>query len=123
MTSKVAAAALLITGVSPTRGGPSSWLAWRPLRYVGDISYSLYLYHYAWLMLPLLWASPPTSPLARTLEVGGAVVCAILSYHLLENPIRHSRRLSRDRVATFLLLGVCVALSWNATLLVGHLVH
>ena len=118
-----AAAALLITGVGPARGGPSSWLAWRPLRYVGDISYSLYLYHYAWLMLPLLWASPPTSPLARTLEVGGAVVCAILSYHLLENPIRHSRRLSRDRVATFLLLGVCVALSWNATLLVGHLAH
>ena len=116
-----AAAILLVTGLDQVRGGPATWLAWRPCRYVGDISYSLYLYHYAWLMLPLLWASPPTSPLARTLEVGGAVFCAILSFHLLENPIRHSRLLSRDRFAAFLLLAVCVALSWNATLLVGHL--
>ncbi len=118
-----ATAILLVTGPAQVRGGPATWLAWRPCRYVGDISYSLYLYHYAWLMLPLLWTSPPTSALARTLEVAGALSCSIISYHLLENPIRHSRLLSRDRLAAFLLLAVCVALSWNATLLVGHLIH
>ena len=118
-----AAAILLATGVAQARGGPATWLAWRPCRYVGDISYSLYLYHFAWLMLPLQWASPPTSWSARGVEVAGALLCSVLSYHLIENPIRRSRRLSGDRVAAFLLLGVCVALSWNATLLVGHLAH
>jgi peptidoglycan/LPS O-acetylase OafA/YrhL len=118
-----ATAVLLWTGVSQSRGGPATWLAWRPCRYVGDISYSFYLYHYAWLMLPLLWASPPTSSRARALEVAGALVCSILSYHLLENPIRRSPRLSGDRVAALLVLLVCVAASWNATLLVAHLAH
>ena len=118
-----AAATLLFTGNAQSRGGPATWLAWRPARYVGDISYSLYLYHYAWLMLPLLWASPPTSWRARTLEVAGALVCSILSYHLIENPIRRSTRLSRDRVAALLVLLVCVAASWNATLFVARLAH
>ncbi|MDE3081937.1 MAG: acyltransferase [Acidobacteriota bacterium] len=118
-----AAALLLVTGVVPARAGPATWLAWRPLRYVGDISYSLYLYHYAWLMLPLLWTTPTTSAAARALEVAGALICSILSYHLIENPIRRSSRLSRDRLAALLVLLVCVAASWNATLLVARLAH
>ena len=118
-----ASAVMLVTGTVQARGGPATWLAWRPCRYVGDISYSLYLYHYAWLMLPLLWASPTTTWQARTLEVAGALLCSILSYHLIENPIRRSGRLGRDRLAALLVLLVCVALSWNATLLVARLAH
>jgi peptidoglycan/LPS O-acetylase OafA/YrhL len=118
-----ASAALLWTGTAQARGGPASWLAWRPCRYIGDISYSLYLYHYAWLMIPLMWATPPSVWWARPVEVAGALACAIASYHLLENPIRRSKALSRDRLAVVLVLAVCVALSWNATLLVAHLGH
>jgi peptidoglycan/LPS O-acetylase OafA/YrhL len=118
-----ASAALLWTGTAQARGGPASWLSWRPCRYVGDISYSLYLYHYAWLMVPLMWATPPSAWWARPLEVTGAFACAVASYHLLENPIRRSAALGRDRFAVVLLLLVFVALSWNATLLVGHLGH
>jgi len=116
-----AAAVLLWTGQSSVKGAPASWLSWRPVRYVGDISYSLYLWHYPWLMLPLQRINPISSPMARVLEVAGASVCAVLSYHFVENPIRRSKRLDHDGWATALLLLVCVALSWDATLVIGHL--
>jgi peptidoglycan/LPS O-acetylase OafA/YrhL len=116
-------AVLLWTGQASVRGGPATWLSWRPLRYIGDISYSLYLWHYVWLMLPLQMVHPPTSSWARVIEIAGAFACAVISYHVLENPIRHSKRLDRDGVAVALLLLICIGLSWDATLLVGHLAH
>ena len=116
-------AVLLWTGQASVQGGPATWLSWRPLRYIGDISYSLYLWHYVWLMLPLQMVHPPTSSWARVIEIAGAFACAVISYHVLENPIRHSKRLDRDGVAVALLLLICIGLSWDATLLVGHLAH
>jgi peptidoglycan/LPS O-acetylase OafA/YrhL len=116
-----ASALLLWTGQASVKGAPASWLSWRPFRYVGDISYSLYLWHYPWLMLPLQRVHPIFSPWARVGEVAGATACAVASYHFLENPIRRSRRLNRDGWATVLLLLVCVALSWDVTLVIGRL--
>jgi peptidoglycan/LPS O-acetylase OafA/YrhL len=118
-----AAALLLFTGQASVRGAPASWLSWRPVRYVGDISYSLYLWHYPWLMLPLQLVHPFSSATARIVEVAGAATCAVLSYHFVENPIRHSKRLVRDGWATALLLLICVALSWDVTLVIGRLAH
>ncbi len=118
-----ATAVLLWSGQASAPGGVATWLSWRPLRYVGDISYSLYLWHYVWLMLPLQMVRPPTSSWARVIEIAGAFACAAISYHLLENPIRHSKRLDRDGVAVVLLLLICVGLSWDSTLLVGHLAN
>ena len=118
-----ATAVLLWTGQASARGGPATWLAWRPARYVGDISYGLYLWHFAWLMLPLQMVHPPTSPGARVVEVAGAFACAALSYHLLENPLRRSKRLDDDGQSVALLLLICLAVSLDATIIVGHLAH
>ncbi len=118
-----ASAILLWTGQSSARVAPATWLSWRPLRYVGDISYSLYLWHFVWLMLPLQLVHPIASPLARIVEVAGAAVCAVVSYHFVENPIRRSSHLSRDPWATVLLLVICLVLSWDATLLIGRLAN
>jgi peptidoglycan/LPS O-acetylase OafA/YrhL len=74
-------------------------------------------------MLPLQRVHPISSPMARVVEVAGATVCAVLSYHFVENPIRHSRRLNRDGWATALVLLIAIALSWDATLLIGRLAH
>ena len=65
-------AVLLWTGQASISGGVATWLSFRPLRYIGDISYSLYLWHYVWLMLPLQMVHPPTSSWAREIEVAGA---------------------------------------------------
>ena len=116
-----ATAVLLWTGQGSSSWGPATALSLRPMRYVGDISYSLYLWHFVWLMLPLQMVNPPASPWAREIEIAGAVACAVISYHLVENPIRRSTLLDRDRVAVALLLLICVALAWDASLLVGHL--
>ena len=118
-----ASAILLWTGQSSLRVAPATWLSWRPLRYVGDISYSLYLWHFVWLMLPLQLVHPIASPLARIVEVAGAAACAVVSYHFVENPIRRSSQLGRDPWATGLLLVLCLVLSWDATLLIGRLAH
>jgi len=115
-----ATAVLLYTGAASRRWAPATWLSLRPVRYVGDISYSLYLWHFPWLMLPAQLTHPYTSPLAHAIEVAGAFACAVASYHLLENPLRRSRRLERDGVAVALMLLVCVALTIDTTLVVAH---
>jgi peptidoglycan/LPS O-acetylase OafA/YrhL len=116
-----ATGALLLTGTASLRGGVAWWLGRRPLRYLGDISYGLYLWHYGWLLLPALLAHPLVTPRDRVLEVAGALVCAVLSYHLLENPIRRSRRLEADPAAVALMLGVCLLLTWDVTIVTSHL--
>ena len=110
-----ATAVLLFTGLTPIPGGPTSWLSWRPAQYVGNVSYGFYLWHYAWLMIPLQYATTPMAPLSRTLQVLGAFACAVLSYHFLENPIRHSKWLDERPYAAGLLLLLCLAITWGAT--------
>jgi peptidoglycan/LPS O-acetylase OafA/YrhL len=92
----------------------TSILSIRPLGYIGDISYSLYLSHYLWLKLPEQLGSPLTGLGWHLLGVVATFVTAMCSYHLVENPIRRSRRLADDRVAIVLVLCVCIAASWTA---------
>jgi peptidoglycan/LPS O-acetylase OafA/YrhL len=116
-----ATAVVLWTGQSSSAGGASTWLAWRPLQYVGNVSYSFYLWHYLWLMIPQQYATTPVAPLSRVLQILGAFACAVLSFHLLENPIRKSRWLDQHPGAVGLLLVGCLALSWGVTYLYGAL--
>lgn len=98
-------------------------LSARPLGYIGDISYSLYLTHYLWLELPKQLAFPLTGLGWHLLEIGGTVITSVCSYHLLEDPVRRSRRLAADRVAVVLMLCACVAASWTAAIIVAQLAH
>jgi peptidoglycan/LPS O-acetylase OafA/YrhL len=115
-----AAALLIWGGASGGTGGFPGVLSLRPLVYLGDLSYSLYLTHYVWLNLPLQVFPPHDGWGLRLAELAGTLVTAMVSYHLLENPIRRWRRLADDRVAIVLLLGVCVAASWAAAGGVGR---
>jgi peptidoglycan/LPS O-acetylase OafA/YrhL len=118
-----ATAMLIWAGIGGKRN-PVTWvLSTRPLGYIGDISYSLYLTHYVWLQLPAQLPNPLTTWPWRLLELGGTFASAVLSYHLLENPIRRSRRLAGDRVSVALLLCVCIAASWTASIIVDHFAH
>ncbi|GEL95484.1 acyltransferase family protein [Cellulomonas composti] len=62
-----------------------------PMNYVGDASYSLYLWHWpVVVLLPTLVAA--TSPWFVPLALAVATVLALSAYHLVENPVRHLGR-------------------------------
>ena len=117
-----ATAVMLWSGGYGLKFGPSRLLEFAPVRYVGDVSYSFYLFHFAWIQIPLQMVTPPVGWWWRIIEIAGAFVCAVLSYHLLENPIRRSKRLDRDGLSVAVLAIICIALSWDATLLVGYFI-
>lgn len=83
------AAVLLIAGGSGKGHVISRFLSLKPLVRIGDVSYSLYLWHWPVLVLgPYLWGN---SISARLFYVGVAFVLAFLTYRLIEDPIRRSR--------------------------------
>jgi len=108
--------ALVICG-SDRRGGPGRLLASRPLRALGRISFSLYLYHWPVLVLASI-AFGDLSTTARWCLVGLSVVVAILSRRLVEEPfLRHGQSRATSR-SSLLLAGRAIA----AVLVVAQLV-
>jgi peptidoglycan/LPS O-acetylase OafA/YrhL len=87
---------------------PLPALGVRPLRYVGDISYSLYLWHFLWLVLPTQTEEPLTEGIWPWVFLLGAVVTAVLSYHFFERPIHHSMKLRGDRLSAFFIGAICI---------------
>ncbi len=118
-----ATAILLYAGAHNYKYGLSALLSWRPVRYIGDVSYSFYLFHFAWIQIPIQMVHPLHGAWVVPMSIGGAFLCAVASYHLLENPIRRSQRLDRDGWLVLLMLAVCIALTWNATYLVQFLLN
>ena len=117
------AALLIWAGARGVRNPVTRLLSSKRLGYVGDRSYSLYLTHYLWLKLPAQLTPPLTGAGWRLLELIATVATALGCYRFVENPLRRSRRLAADPVATVLLLLVCVAASWTTAELVDHLTH
>ncbi|WP_459982618.1 acyltransferase family protein [Nocardioides sp. AN3] len=71
------------------RQQPYFWPLTNPVSgYVGDISYSLYLWHFPIIIITLAVTDDTT--LTRWLIAAGIAACSIYAYHLVENPIRRS---------------------------------
>lgn len=77
--------ALLLVGAN--LNGQSRLLTNRQTRYVGSISYSLYLWHWPFLTFGLL--APHSFWANSFLAILCAFVTAVLSYHLVEQPVRN----------------------------------
>ncbi len=84
------AAALILAGTSAaTRASSARLLSLRPVRYVGRISYSWYLWHWpALIFAAALWG--PLSLWAGVAVVAASAVPTILSHHWVEEPLRRS---------------------------------
>ncbi len=108
------AAALIALAASEPDTAVSKALALRPLRWLGQVSYSLYLWH--WPVIVLL--SPEATGLDgwRWTAVAWTVSIALaaLSKHLVEDPIRFRARWSRGRSGLLALAAVMalIALLW-----------
>ncbi|SHJ84854.1 Peptidoglycan/LPS O-acetylase OafA/YrhL, contains acyltransferase and SGNH-hydrolase domains [Tessaracoccus bendigoensis DSM 12906] len=71
----------------------SQFLAWAPMAYLGRISYGLYLWHWPWAMwMGLSHGAFKAGP--AVVALCGTVATAVVSYHFVEQPIRHGRAVS-----------------------------
>lgn len=100
---------LLILAVSQSDAGPITRLmSCRPLVWVGDRSYSWYLWH--WPALVLAWAVWPGLPLwGAMLVLAGALLMASISLRWVENPMRFGALSQRQRPYVMLSLAMLAA--------------
>lgn len=110
-----------VVGTSLVLLFPLKFLGIAPLRYIGDISYSLYLWHFIWLVLPLQIENPITDEYLKWLFLVGAIACAVLSYHFFERPIHRSLTLHKDKLSAFLIGAICLAFTWFVISLIENL--
>ena len=91
-------AVLLIVALENANGGVTKRvLSTRPFTYLGRISYGMYLWH--WPIIVIAAHERSLSPLALfVLSCAGATALAALSFHLVEQPVRTSRKLDRFKV-------------------------
>jgi peptidoglycan/LPS O-acetylase OafA/YrhL len=92
-------ALMVLAGLRTTRAGVDRLLALRPLAYIGDRSYTFYLWHYP--VLVIVWQAaghvlPVPDNLALLL---GAFVLSTVTFHFYENPLRFARWLRGWRTA------------------------
>jgi peptidoglycan/LPS O-acetylase OafA/YrhL len=76
----VASAVLVYAAIDERPVLPLRFLIWRPVTFLGEISYALYLWHFPVLYL---W---PTNTLSVPGRVAVSLACASVSYHLVEKP-------------------------------------
>lgn len=98
-----ATAAFLMAGAG---SGGNRLLAWRPLAFVGLMSYSLYLWHVPLLTFAAYYSLTPLSALERAGVIGATFALAALSWRFIEQPVRQ-RALFKTRRG--LLLGASTA--------------
>jgi hypothetical protein len=89
-------------------------LAWRPLVFVGLISYSLYLWHRPLLVFVSYYRIEPLGAFGTIVVLSATVLLAVASWHLIEQPVRTRTRLQSPAA----LLAVMAAVS-AAVLLAG----
>jgi peptidoglycan/LPS O-acetylase OafA/YrhL len=106
-------AALILAGSSiyaQTRGAPAAALGTAPARYMGRISYAWYLWHWpALIFAAAIWG--PLSVAAGLAVVVASLIPTMLTHHLLEDPIRRSKELSRLPNRALALGAGCMAIA------------
>ncbi|GAA4665126.1 MULTISPECIES: acyltransferase family protein [Amycolatopsis] len=97
------ASALIGLCAAAPHGRVATVLAWKPLRWLGSVSYSLYLWH--WPVIVLL------SPERTLLVFAVSITLAALSKYLVEDPVRFRARWARGRRGVYAFTGVMLSLA------------
>ncbi|MEJ7929450.1 acyltransferase family protein [Ramlibacter sp. AN1015] len=82
------AAAVIHAGSGGAISGLGRVLAWRPVVFVGLVSYSLYLWHWPVLVLADYTALLPSGAAGGAIVFGMSFALAVLSYQFVERPFR-----------------------------------
>lgn len=106
--------ALIVAG--SVKSVPTRLLGLRPLTWIGDLSYSWYLWH--WPLIVFAVALFPAAPGAAKVAAAVSLLPAWLSFRYVENPIRHDQRwLTRRRGLALAAVSIAVSLVLCAGLL------
>jgi peptidoglycan/LPS O-acetylase OafA/YrhL len=92
-------AVLILAGLRTTRLGADRVLALAPCAYVGDRSYTFYLWHYPALVLVWQVAGRTLSAGANVGILAGAFLLSMLTFKFYETPLRFARWLRGWRTA------------------------
>jgi peptidoglycan/LPS O-acetylase OafA/YrhL len=107
-TSAILAVGAISAGVVT---GVGRLLSWRPLRAIGRVSYSWYLWHW-----PVLLLGGELVNLANPLYRAGlatlSLLLAVATFRLIESPIRKNARLLR-RPGAFILIAIALMIAAN----------
>ncbi len=87
------AAACVVAALAHPASCLGRLFGWGPLRWLGECSYGIYLWHYPVIVLtsPIVSTEGPNLPRALG-QIAASVALAALSRYLVEEPIRYGRR-------------------------------
>ena len=117
------AAALILAGSSiyaQRAGAPAGLLSLRPIRHIGRVSYSWYLWHWPFLVFAAALFGP-LSVAAGLAVVALAWVPSVASHMLVEDPVRRARSLARLPNRALVLGAACAAVAVLSGVLVSNL--
>ncbi|MCI9889398.1 acyltransferase [Micrococcales bacterium 31B] len=102
---------IIAAGCAPHRDFITYALAWKPFTALGNISYSLYLWHWPALIVPALYFGAKLTPWYAAAAVLASFVLAIFTHAAVESPLRlrsgaQPRILHNVATATVLTLAV-----------------
>ena len=88
-----ATVALILCSGNPQPYGPGWWLSLRPSTFVGDISYSLYLWHWPPIVILPFVLGHPLGWKTKLLIIVAAMAASWVTKVLVEDPVRRGRLL------------------------------
>lgn len=84
-----AAVSLVVAAVAHPASRLGVVLGWRPIRWIGERSYGIYLWHFPIIVLVAATGAQATDPVSMTLVVAATLLVSALSWKFIEDPIRH----------------------------------
>ena len=113
-------AGLIIHAGTDGRSLVGRLLASEPLVFIGKISYSLYLWHWPFLIFAGFWFVEPMTASQSAIVIGLSGITSILSWRFVEQPIRRTKSLTRRQIFAWAAVATAIVVAFGASTQVTH---